>query len=81
VSAAPVTFNGHAAVMSNADTWIHLAELETEPGARSSLCFYTAPQLREATRRELNVSPDSTLGRGFCTVCAYRAGIGPRTFA
>lgn len=59
--------------MSNADTWIHLAHSGTAPGARSSLCGYSAVQLREATRRELNVSPDSILGRGFCPACSEHA--------
>lgn len=71
------TFNGHAPVMSNADTLIHLdrGEADSEPGNRRSFCMYFPSQLREATRRELNVTPDSTRGRGICPTCGEKAGL------
>jgi hypothetical protein len=53
--------------MCNADDWTHLAYLNSSPGARRSLCGYSAAQLREATQRDLHY------GRGLCPTCIERA--------
>lgn len=61
------TWAGRDGVLANADHDLHLAYLNSMPGARVSLCGYAPWQLREASPAELRRAPR------LCPVCIEHA--------